>query len=397
MNLSECADGFPPSEAPPVERRARLLPLSGKSPGAVRDLANRYLSWLDGLVGSASDTTLSDLAWTAGTGRGHFLHRAGLVFADAEQLRGRLRRVAGSFGSRDGELRDGTTRVAFVYTGRVEQWDGMGQALYRSEPVARAVLDRCDQMFGEDLGVSLLDAMSGRPGVHEGLNDPRLVRPSAYALACALTAQWASIGVRPNVVVGVGPGGPAAAQAAGVLSVEDGLRVATSMGAVQRTRRGKDHEAAVDGLEGVFAGMTLSAPSVSLINSANGRVVESVGELDATRWLRRAGEPAGASPWVRTLARLGIDVVVQVGADPKPGRAIHDVWPEAGGAPTMLPALVSPSGDGESPDSDHGFLTAVAGAYEAGLDISFAGLYAGEVRRRISLPSYPFQRRQHWV
>jgi acyl transferase domain-containing protein len=40
---------------------------------------------------------------------------------------------------------------------------------------------------------------------------------------------------------------------------------------------------------------------------------------------------------------------------------------------------------------------AVAGAYEAGLGISFAGLFAGETRRRISLPSYPFQRRRHWI
>ena len=40
---------------------------------------------------------------------------------------------------------------------------------------------------------------------------------------------------------------------------------------------------------------------------------------------------------------------------------------------------------------------AVAGAYEAGLDISFEGLFAGETRRRISLPGYPFQRERYWV
>jgi acyl transferase domain-containing protein len=39
----------------------------------------------------------------------------------------------------------------------------------------------------------------------------------------------------------------------------------------------------------------------------------------------------------------------------------------------------------------------IAGAYEAGLEISFAGLFAGEARCRISLPAYPFQRRHHWI
>ncbi len=47
-------------------------------------------------------------------------------------------------------------------------------------------------------------------------------------------------------------------------------------------------------------------------------------------------------------------------------------------------------------DCGGGFVNAVAGAYEAGLPVSFAGLFAGEIRHRISIPDYPFQRRRHW-
>ena len=64
------------------ERTVRLLPLSGKSPVALRELAQRYLAWLDGEQDSASGENLADLAWTASTGRAHFPHRAGLVFSD---------------------------------------------------------------------------------------------------------------------------------------------------------------------------------------------------------------------------------------------------------------------------------------------------------------------------
>ena len=39
----------------------------------------------------------------------------------------------------------------------------------------------------------------------------------------------------------------------------------------------------------------------------------------------------------------------------------------------------------------------MAGAYEAGLAVAFEGLHAGEERRRVPLPGYPFQRRRHWV
>ena len=43
------------------------------------------------------------------------------------------------------------------------------------------------------------------------------------------------------------------------------------------------------------------------------------------------------------------------------------------------------------------FAAAVAGAYEAGLEINFEGLFAGETRRRIALPGYPFERRRYWI
>ena len=42
-------------------------------------------------------------------------------------------------------------------------------------------------------------------------------------------------------------------------------------------------------------------------------------------------------------------------------------------------------------------MRAVAGAYEAGLPIDLTGLFAGEERRKISVPGYPFQRSRYWV
>ena len=82
----------------------RLLPLSAKTPQALRELADRYLCWLDehaaelSTRGAASDPLLSDMAWTAGAGRGHFPHRAAVVFNDAESLRRQLNSLRGTGG-----------------------------------------------------------------------------------------------------------------------------------------------------------------------------------------------------------------------------------------------------------------------------------------------------------
>ena len=73
-------------------------------------------------------------------------------------------------------------------------------------------------------------------------------------------------------------------------------------------------------------------------------------------------------------------------------------WPEsAPDAPDALASIRRPPRDGSTSEVESGFIDAVAAAYEAGLDISFDGLFAGEARRRISLPSYPFQRERYWL
>ena len=52
---------------------------------------------------------------------------------------------------------------------------------------------------------------------------------------------------------------------------------------------------------------------------------------------------------------------------------------------------------GPAPRSYGAFLAAVAGIHEAGFAVSFPGLYAGESRRRVALPDYPFERQRYWI
>ena len=123
------------------------------------------------------------MAWTASTGRSHFEHRAGLVFASGSDLKHKLAEVADSVrGTRVPE----SSRLAFVFTGQGSQWAGMGKALYETEPVARAVLDRCEQVFLDIRGASLLEVMFGRNSPQGGLDNTAWTQPALYALECAI-------------------------------------------------------------------------------------------------------------------------------------------------------------------------------------------------------------------
>ena len=460
-------------------RQSRFLPLSGKSDGALRELAKRYLSWLDERVedlasdGAASEPTLSDMSWTAGVGRSHFDHRAAAVFQDAKSLQ---KRLSGLADAGTGVEPHAATKVAFVYTGQGSQWVGMGQALYEGEPVVRAVLDRCEAVFRDEKGASLLDVMFGRAGANGDLGDTEWEQPALYALECALTALWQSVGIRPSVVLGHSVGELAAAQAAGVFSLEDGMRFAATRGALLsgtdpgamaaifapaarvvsevealnaasngvelsiaadngahmvvsgpaanvesilerfeaegvRARRLNTTRAfhsalvepALDGLEASLDGMAIGSPSVTVISNLTGRVVHPGMALDAAYWRRHARQPVAFRRSVETLADTGVDLVIEIGPHAVLGPMATLAWPDSAPSrdgsdgPVVLASLRRPPRDGSSFEPESSFVDAVAEAYEAGLEVSFDGLFAGESRRRISLPSYPFQRERYWV
>ena len=480
VTLPERVAEVPPAAGGLAARASRLLPLSGKSEQALRDLANGYLGWLDEHgaeleeAGAAADV-LSDLAWTADTGRSHFAWRAGVVFRDAASLREGLRALVDP--AADGTpLAPAKTepKVAFAFTGQASQWAGMGQALYASEPVVRAVLDRCDALLHAERGASLLDVMFGRPGAAGELDEPAWKQPAIYALECALAALWASLGIRPDVVVGHSLGEIAAAQTAGVFSLEDGLRFAAARGAligalpeagamavafapaervaaavaehnasaagiglcvavdngsnqvvsgpaadvaallarfeaeqvrVRLLRNSPAYhsalvEPALDDLEQALERVTFAAPAVPLVSNLSGRLLEPETVPDAAYWRRHAREKVQFRQAVETLAGLGVEALVEVGPHAVLGPMAVLAWPAAapsGGPPAVVASLRRPSRDTPPAEVENAFTAAVAGAYEAGLPVRFEALFAGEERRRISLPGYPFQRGRHWI
>lgn len=472
------------AEAPRAEetyaRATRLLPLSGKTEQALKDLAARYRAWLDERTAdlesleSARDGLLADMVWTASVGRSQFPHRTGVVFRDSESLREGLADVVR--GSREAHRRE-ADKVAFVYTGQGSQWVGMGKTLYDTEPVVRAILDRCERVILEERGKSLLGVMFGREGAEGDLTDTAWTQPAIFALECALTALWESVGVKPDVVIGHSFGELAAAQAAGVFGLEEGLKFVLKRGeslasvpelgsmaaifasqesveaAVREYNSTSDcadlnisvdngfqqvisgpttavqavaerfeaeeirarilntgqafHsvlvEPALESLEKSYEGVSVSPPSVALVSNVTGRTIEEGESLDAGYWRRHARQTVQFRKGIGALAELGVNVAIEVGPNAVLGPLVSLVWPgsadisDAGEAPVVLQSMIRPGNDIPTPESAGAFVNAVAGAYEAGLPISFAGLFANEKRRKIELPGYPFQRERYWV
>ena len=208
------------------------------------------------------------------------------------------------------------------------------------------------------------------------------VEPAAgYAVQCALTALWASVGVEPAVVAGGGAAGElAAAHAAGVLDLETGMRVAVALGRLSTGDGTAPAGAALADVEAALGDTTPARPSVTLLSSVSGRAVDPDETFDAAYWLRRAQPSALRAD---ALRGSGADLVVEIAGPSVPP---DDSF-------TVVPGVLR--ADIEDPYEE--FVRSVARVYESGVEIAFDGLFAGESRRRIALPGYPFQRRRFWM
>ena len=348
------------------QRTTRLLPLSGKSPAALRALAGRYLEFFDGCDGAQPD--LADMAWTATAGRSHFRCRAGVVFDDAAQLRQRLEELARPDQAADEAAPSEATKAAFVYAGLDDRLLGTARELYETEPVARRILDDCDEtLVGQGHG-PLLDVILGSDS--DDAAGPE-VAAAAYALQCAVGALWKSVGVSPSVVVADGLGRIAAAQAVGALSLSQGLQAVTTAAA---------------------APGQASPPSDAVGDAA-----------DIAYWYPEAQDWVPAPDLAAVLYRMGVNALIEFGADSQISQSVLDLWPasKTGEAdlhtPVILASLQPRSEDAARVLRGGEFTAAVAQAYEAGFSVRPEGLFAGEARRRVPLPGYPFQRIRHWV
>ena len=111
----------------------------------------------------------------------------------------------------------------------------------------RAALDRCAALCGELLPSPLLEVMFG--GDSATIDATEYAQPAIFALEYALAEMWKARGVAPAYVLGHSVGEFAAAVVAGMMSVEDGMRLIAARGRLMQEMC----EPGAGGMAAVFA------------------------------------------------------------------------------------------------------------------------------------------------
>ena len=220
--------------------RAEALLLSAESLDALHAEVRQFLARSRG--SSEGQASLPALACAAAAGPRQGAHRVSVTARSHAELDQRLQ------GFLQGDVKAGVSvgqkepgpppKVAFVFAGQGAQWFGMGRSLLQAEPVFRATLEQCDRFVRRNLGWSLLAELSA-DRERSRLDEIDVSLPAIIALEIATSAQWRAWGIEPDAVVGHSTGEIAAAQVAGVLSIEDAMRTICAYGQLIRRHRGR--------------------------------------------------------------------------------------------------------------------------------------------------------------
>jgi amino acid adenylation domain-containing protein len=313
--------------------------------------------------------------------------------------------------------------------------------------------------LGRDLRELLYPKSGDEETARISLKNTFFTQPSIFVIEYALSRFWQSLGIEPATMAGHSIGEFVAATLAGVWKLEDVLGIVALRGRLMQSQPHGlmlSVSASAESIEAILPATLQvasdNAPSLCVVSGPEAEVIEFQRRIEAENIvcqplhtshafhsammdpiiepLREAIEKIHlhppAKPFISTV--LGRPITAAETTDPsywarhsratvRFSKAIqyikdqgHDLFLECGPRSTLCsltrkhfapdhPATAIPTlGDSQENNAEWAsFLFALGSLWQNGVSVDWDAFYANEDRRRIPLPTYPFERQRFWV
>ena len=354
------------------------------------------------------DLQLSDLAYTLQTGRRAFAHRRMLVCHSIEGAMAGLESPEEHATVRISDTE--TPDVVFLFPGEGMDYVNMGLELYGSEIRFREEINRCASFLvpklGFDLRAVLYPEVDERHEANQSVEQVAIAQPALFTLEYALARMWMAWGVVPRFMIGHGLGEYVAACLSGVLSLENALTLVASRAqiiqsltpggmlavALSETKLQPMKSIASSFMQEVKK-IRLHPPRIPYLSNVTGTWIDAAEATDPEHWVNHLLQPVRFAENIEGLSQDANLILLEVG----PGQTLgslarrHPVYFSEQNVLYSLPTRVESSPDGAV------HLHTLGRLWLAGLSIDWSGMYRHVRPRRLSLPTYPFERRRYWI
>jgi acyl transferase domain-containing protein/glutamate-1-semialdehyde aminotransferase len=443
----------PPRQDRPASPPWHLVILSARTPAALEAMTDGLAS----AIAARPDLDMADAAWTLQVGRKAFPCRRAVVVRDGVDAVDVLAKRPPSRVMT--AMASPRPKVIFLFPGQGAQHPNMARELFEREPVFRDAFMTCARQLAPHLGVDLTtivypdDETCAAPA-SSPLGQTLMAQPALFAVEYALSVLLKSWGVQPDAMIGHSLGEYVAACLAGVMSLEDALAlVAARARLMQAQPRGAmlavplaedrlqprldkalciaavngptqcvvsgafediDRLARVLGDEGIVArvlptshafhspmmqpaaeaffdrvtAIRLEPPRTPFIANVTGTWITAEQATDPRYWCEQLRRTVRLADGVRTVLETGDCLWLEAG----PGRTLGALVRQQGG--TCVQSSVSSRGDRSA--RQH-LLEAVGALWAHGATIEWPQPNGERRACRVALPTYPFERRRHWI
>jgi acyl transferase domain-containing protein len=156
------------------------------------------------------------------------------------------------------------------------------------------------------------------------------------------------------------------------------------------------HSAMMDPILAAFAAEVAQVPrhppQIPIVSSLHGRLGTDDEWMSPAYWSAQLRQGVRFADSVGVLLAQPSLVLLEVG----PGQSLTTL---ARQNPAKPPAQVTIYSSPKSADESEAveFLSAAGQLWTAGIEIGWTALHGGQPRRRVPLPTYPFERKRHWI
>jgi amino acid adenylation domain-containing protein len=137
----------------------------------------------------------------------------------------------------------------------------------------------------------------------------------------------------------------------------------------------------------------LNRPEIPYLSNVTGRWVREADALDAGYWGRHLRQTVRFWEGAEELLKQEGRVYLEVG----PGRALSSMLKAGAKTGIGLRAMTAMRAANEEVTDEEKIMRALGELWLSGAGVKWGAVYEGEARRKVILPTYPFERQRYWV